>query len=302
MRTPSYKQHQGFRIPMGFAGEHLASALRYRARPDDIFIATYPKCGTTWMQHIVYGLFHGGDPLPPDRSMTDAIPHLEEVGREAVETLAAPRIIKTHLPFGMTPYRPEARYVYVARNPFDCVVSFYHHTRGFVRHYDFAAGSFDEYFECFVRGEVDFGDYFDNLVPWRERAEDHNVLFLTYERMKVAPREAIATVARFLDRPLDGQAGAALQSRIAHHTSFESMRENQGRWSSARPAGMPQFVRRGIVGDWRNHFSAEQAKRLASRFAERTRGTAAAELWSEIVEEARAWRGPAASANGADPR
>ena len=52
-------------------------------------------------------------------------------------------MIKTHLPFAMTPWHDEALYVYVARNPFDCAVSFYHHTRGFPQHYRFADGTFD---------------------------------------------------------------------------------------------------------------------------------------------------------------
>ena len=32
----------------------------YRPRPDDIVISTYPKCGTTWMQNIVYEVLHQG--------------------------------------------------------------------------------------------------------------------------------------------------------------------------------------------------------------------------------------------------
>ena len=70
------------------------------------------------------------------------------------------------LPFARTPWSVQAKYLYVARNPFDCAVSFYHHTRGFVRHYDFAEGTWETFFDCFLRGEVDFGDYFDHLVSW----------------------------------------------------------------------------------------------------------------------------------------
>lgn len=108
-------------------------------------------------------------------------PHLEEIGKETIEKLRQPRVIKTHFPRQLTPYHPAAKYIYVARNPFDCVVSFYHHTRGFIQHYNFADGTFDDFFECFIRGEVDFGDYFDHLLPWYEYRDEENVLFLTYE-------------------------------------------------------------------------------------------------------------------------
>jgi len=108
---------------------------------------------------------HGchGAPLGDDELLGDHVPHLEEVGRDAVERLPEPRAIKTHLSFSMILACAEARYVVVVRNPYDCAVSFFHHTRGFEKHYGFSAGTFDDFFECFLAGEVDFGDYFDHL-------------------------------------------------------------------------------------------------------------------------------------------
>lgn len=289
-RKPSYTIHDGFRMPMGFPVEGFASALQYQAQPGDVFITTYPKCGTTWVQHIVYMILNGGEALPPDQSMTEVFPHLEEVGKETVAALAEPRVIKTHLPFAMTPYHREAKYIYVARNPFDCAVSFYHHTRGFVKHYDFAEGTFDEFFECFLTGEVDFGDYFDNLMSWYQHKDDDNVLFLTYEQMKADPAKAVAAIGQFLG---PGSARIVqdtnMLERILHHSSFESMRKDQQRWSSERLHGMPEFVRKGTVGDWMNHFSGDQARRLVEKFSQRTRGTSAEELWPDIVEVARHW-------------
>ncbi|HAK55176.1 MAG: sulfotransferase domain-containing protein [Vicinamibacterales bacterium] len=276
-------------MPAGFPVEGFRSGREYRAQPGDIVITTYPKCGTTWVQHIVYLILHEGEPLPAGRSMTEEIPHLEEVGREAVERLPAPRCIKTHLPFDMTPSHPDARYVYVARNPFDCAVSFFHHTRGFVRLYDFADGTFDEFFEYFLAGEVDFGDYFDNLVPWFAHRTDDNLLFLTYEQMKAAPAEAVVAIGEFLgpdsSRAVHDQV--ALE-RIVRHSSFDSMRKDPERWSSKRPDGMPEFIRKGEVGDWSNVFTRDQARRLADKFARRAEGTDLETLWPDILAAARA--------------
>ena len=274
-------------MPMGFPVEGFASGQRYRPSPGDIFVASYPKCGTTWVQYIVYLLEHDAEPLAAGQRLDDAFPHLEEVGAAAVRARPEPRLIKTHLPFALTPFASSAKYVYVARNPFDCAVSFYHHTRGFPRHYDFAAGSWETFFECFVRGEVDFGDYFDHLLSWWPRRSDPNVLFLTYERMLDAPTDAVRAIAEFLGRGAGELArDAARLGDVVRLSSFDHMRRDQGRWSSARPADMPAFVRKGVAGDWRNQFSAEQARRLAAKLRERTAGTGIESLWPELAPSA----------------
>ncbi|KAL1425329.1 hypothetical protein MTO96_019270 [Rhipicephalus appendiculatus] len=101
-----------------------------------------------------------------------------------------PGAIKTHLPFNRVPYSPQAKYIFVARNPYDCCVSFYHHTRAFPA-YRFAEGSFDAFLDAFLRGKVDCGDYFDQLLSWYDHIDDENVLFVTYEKLKSHTSEEV---------------------------------------------------------------------------------------------------------------
>ena len=271
-------------MPMGFPVAGFDSGQRYRAAPGDIFVASYPKCGTTWTQYIVHLLLNDGAPLAQGQRIEDVFPHLEEVGEDVVRARPEPRLIKTHLPLARCPWNAQAKYVYVARNPFDCAVSFFHHTRGFVRHYDFANGTWEAFFECFLAGEVDFGDYFDNLLSWWPLRDEQNVLFLTYEAMLADPAAAVGTLAGFI-----GGAASELardERRLAgvvRTSSFGEMRQNQDRWSSRRPEGMPEFVRKGIVGDWTNLFSPDQARRLGAKFRARAVGTDVESLWPGLV-------------------
>jgi hypothetical protein len=281
---PRYRINDGFRMPLGFPAEGFRSGLLYEAAAGDVFVCTYPKCGTTWMQYIVYLLMNEGRPLAVGASLGAVFPHLEEVGREVVAALPPPRLIKTHLPRGLTPFAAAARYIHVARNPFDCVVSFYHHTRGFPQHYDFANGAFEEFFECFMRGEVDFGDYFDHLLSWYALVGTKNVLFLTYEDMKADVRGAIHAVAEFLGEPARSTVrNETALAGILKAVSFAGMREDQRRWSSDRPKGMPEFIRKGAVGDWQTLATPLQLKRLLAAFEARTAGTDAAKLWPDII-------------------
>jgi aryl sulfotransferase len=87
----------------------LDSRLRakYRPRPDDIIIATPPKCGTTWMQQIAGSLvFQDARPreFPTVSPWID--PRLQGSAEQTYALLEAQthrRFIKTHLPIDGLP-------------------------------------------------------------------------------------------------------------------------------------------------------------------------------------------------------
>jgi len=277
----------GLLLPMGFPPQNIASGQDYVPQDGDLFISTYPKCGTTWVSYIMYLLVRRR-PVAADESFRLLFPHLEEVGRDVVEKTEQPRLIKTHLPLAMTPFSDAARYVVVIRNPFDCAVSFYHHTVGFPHHYDFADGDAETFIDCFIDGEVDFGDYFDHLLSWIEASAQPHVHLVTYESMRADTRAGICDIARFIGGEAAGVADDPdMLEWVQTESSLASMRRNQQRWASDRPGAEP-FVRKGAVNDWQSLFTAAQARRLAAKFRERTAGTPAAGLWPDTIAEAAA--------------
>ncbi|CAF2755760.1 unnamed protein product, partial [Rotaria sp. Silwood2] len=81
----------GLRVPSNLDADNFLSGLQYKAQPGDIFIATYPKSGTTWMEVIVYSLLNNGKPF--DADIGDYLmrtPHLEKVGGYTVSTMVRP--------------------------------------------------------------------------------------------------------------------------------------------------------------------------------------------------------------------
>ncbi|KAL1457322.1 hypothetical protein MTO96_006247 [Rhipicephalus appendiculatus] len=50
---------------------------------------------------------------------------------------------------------------------------------------------FDAFLDAFLRGKVDCGDYFDQLLSWYDHIDDENVLFVTYEKLKSHTSEEV---------------------------------------------------------------------------------------------------------------
>ncbi|XP_065294490.2 sulfotransferase ssu-1-like [Dermacentor albipictus] len=306
-----YHEVDGYYISKSFPEECVRSALSYKTQPGDLFIVSYPKCGTTWMQHIVYNIINGHPPPKNQLLSWIEMPFLEAQGAESVEDMQRPGPIKTHMAFRFQPYSKDAKYIYVARNPYDCCVSHFYHTRN-APIYRFQEGTFDQFFDMFVEGKVDVGDYFDHLLSWHAHRNDPNVLFVTYEQLKKDINAWVVKIADFIGEEF-GQKLRSDNSRLENvllnisvknmkeilndsmKTLFDDpetalgskvpkwialMRESIGADACDRPM-TGDFVRKGVVGDWRNHFSEDQVKRLKKRIHEKTLGSDVMDLWKD---------------------
>ncbi len=107
----------------------------YQPRADDIIIATYPKCGTTWMQRIV-GLLVFQTPEPKSLEETSGwidrrFPQPIEAVIARIEAQKHRRFLKAHLPLDGLPFYDDVKYIHVARDGRDASMSFHNHAMSF---------------------------------------------------------------------------------------------------------------------------------------------------------------------------
>ena len=231
---------------------------------DDIWISSFPKCGTTWTQEMVWNIANDLDFVTAKSTKLDRrIPFLEltaltekrqfevfsEKERAENETLVAsveyckklssrPRILKTHLDYDMLPKQvreKKPKVIYVTRNPRDAVVSYYNHWRvldGFTGwptsniHWTDVRflGSFDVFFNAFV-GDV--AGYYCPFIPH----------VLKYWKRRTDQNILFITyeeMKRDLPAVIRKTAGflnktisAGQVSQLAEHLSFKKMKDNK---------------------------------------------------------------------------
>src|SRR5262249_53032518 len=134
--------------------------LDFQPRVDDLFIVTYPRSGTTWMQMILYQLATDGE-LDFDH-IYQVCPYFE-VSRGRSDGFAGapePRTFKSHLAYRDIP--KGCKYIYVARDGRDVAVSYFHFSR---THLGFR-GTFDEFFDLFLQGKVEPASWFEHVKGW----------------------------------------------------------------------------------------------------------------------------------------
>lgn len=259
-------------------------------RDDDVVIATYPKCGTTWMQQIVLLLLNTSSPEFHPDPMAQS-PWLEmatslhaadptgKIGKSIADWNAMDknkrRCLKTHAPEHLVPWvhsgsavtgiTKGAKVIVVCRNSFDAAVSMFHHS------IDVPAfgynGDWNDMFERFKTGQIEHGSYWEWYEGWYPtyHANQDSVLWINFEDIKANPMGEIRRVANFLDMQCDDDTIKG----IADGSSFATMKKQfEIADADKLKKGLKvkkNHIRQGKVGGWKGYFSEEQKEVFLQR-------------------------------------
>ncbi|CAD7677264.1 unnamed protein product [Nyctereutes procyonoides] len=255
----------------------------FQAKSDDLLIASYAKSGTTWTQEIVDMIQNDGDVQMCQRANTfDRHPFIEwalpppfNSGLDLAKKMPSPRTMKTHLPVQLLPpsfWKENTKIIYVARNAKDCLVSYYHFSRMSKLVPD--PGTWEEYIEAFKAGKLLWGSWYDHVKGWWNAKDQHPILYLFYEDIKEDPKREIQKILKFLEKEMPEE----ILNKIIYHTSFDIMKQNpMANYTTLPTTLMDQsispFMRKGMPGDWKNHFTVAQNEEFDKDYQEKMAGT-----------------------------
>ncbi|XP_071812061.1 sulfotransferase 1C2-like [Apostichopus japonicus] len=269
---------------------YIPDIMNFQVRPDDIFLITFPKSGTTWVQHIVCLILEDGTTSSVQNHLFQKAPFLEMPQSFCKETAEqppgmyevakekpSPRFMKTQLPMEFLPREIEEKkpkIVYVSRNPKDNAVSYFNFCNLTVNCPQYKVWS--EFLHDFTRGAIPRGSWFDNVLSWWSKRDEPNVLFLKYEDLKKDLRASVIQISEFLERPLSEEA----IDDIVMKSSFNAMKKNPKVNPDHLVASFKDaiqenrsFLRKGQVGDWKNYFTVAQNDAFDDLYERKMKGT-----------------------------
>ena len=259
-------RHHDVSLPAGSCDAASAAlADSYLARPEDIFVATQMKCGTTWMENIVYEVLHRGNgTLESTGTALYAVAPWHE-GRKSISladsallgTERPSRLIKTHMPAHLCPSAAEARFIYVYRHPVSCFASCVDFIATNVGSMAPPMAAYEEWFES--PDLMWWGTWPSHLNGWWDRSRrDDNVLMVQFEQMT---RDLPGTVRRVVDflgvAPLSDDE----LSRVVERCGFKYMQLHQNLFEMQPPHVLQTNARLFVRGTADRHLDVPKDMR-----------------------------------------
>ena len=217
--------------------EVFERAHRYKPQPEDVFVATQMRCGTTWMQQVVYEIVNRGRGDLSDRGhghLYATSPWIDAINSVSLEDSPLvgekqTRIIKTHLPTILCPYSSQAKYLYITRHPVSCFASILDFNRTLLGPF---MPNVNYMVEWFCSDRMYWLPWPKHVKGWWEWSESRkNVLFIHYEEMTENFDAVRDRVAKFLDfglTPIE-------KERISEKCSFRYMKDNEELFEMSPP-------------------------------------------------------------------
>ena len=270
--------------------ETIEKCSRLPLHNDDIFICSYPKSGTTWMQHIIVSLliYHDSnlsfDHISDFAPFFEIDPHWD--GDDLIDSIRQKqkqlgrRVFNTHLRWDMLPKnsdKSKAKFIYIVRSPLDVCVSFYHHLSNQVE--GGFEGTFEEFFQQWTDGQIAFGSWIDHVLSFSHPAfEKHeNLLFVSYDDMLSKLEEVVTTLVKFLGLSMDPENIRELLPTF----TFQYMKDNIQKFQpkSVTWKNNFQFIRKGKSGDADTLISPEQKSIFREKLCEKQYERIIQNLW-----------------------
>lgn len=243
----------------------LCADLRDDANLPTVFVASFPKSGTTWMQAIVYNLLSNGDQsfdhisnyspfFEISRTWDEENNRLNSFFHDNHQRLGA-RVFNTHLRYNMMPKGDKMKYIYVCRSGKDAALSFYHHLHN-QDDADNYGGSLSDFLRDWLNGKIIFGSWLRHLENWIPASLNpmNNILVVKYEDLVQDLVGEMVRIAAFLDLSYSRTE----IEKISKYVTFDYMKSHSRQFS---PTSVPwktgfEFIRQGVVGQSEAAFTA----------------------------------------------
>nr|XP_043609628.1 flavonol sulfotransferase-like [Erigeron canadensis] len=253
----------------------MAAQDEFKPHPSDIYLATLPKCGTTWLKALVFAIVTRDRYLHESASTNPLLFNNPHKLVPAIETEVlrnnptyaeghSPRLFSTHIPYTSLPESIVdfgCKMIYMCRNAKDVLVSLFHFSNK-LRDTSRGLMTIEEAFEMFSKGISPNGPYWEHVKRYRKASLENpsKTLFLTYENMKSDTVNNVKNLADFLGYPFtEEEKSRGVMDEIASLCSFEKLSE-ANKHGDLIHGIMPNsvFFRQGKVGDWTNYLTTPE--------------------------------------------
>ncbi|XP_011647911.1 sulfotransferase 1C4-like [Pogonomyrmex barbatus] len=261
----------------------------FETRPDDTWIITHPRTGTTVTQELIWLVANDMNfdearrrhllerfPFVEIGAILDShivvkdIPdriNTERTSIEFVQEQPSPRFIKSHMPLELLPtvLNSSCKIIYVARNPRDVMVSWYNFQKNII-HFEYQ-GTFEQFCDLFMNNHTQWSPYWEHVKgAWAIRQNRANMLFLFYEDIIKDLPGTIKKVAVFFGKSYNDE----MIAKLIEHLKIENFRKNP-MVNEASPglAIQPEaFIRQGATGGWKKMFTPEIEEKFSKWIAD----------------------------------
>lgn len=244
---------------LGFCSPGLHVGVRKR----DIFLASYPKSGNTWLRFLIASLlFRQADFQSVERD----VPDIYQRQNFFLWFMRSPRYLKTHEAFT----RRYRNVVYIYRDPVSVCFSYYRHILK-VRNLQWHDYPIEEHIEKFLSGNLDrFGSWNRHVSGWLHQGQNCQFFSaIKYEDLLTNAEVTLGDIATQLNLGIkSSQIQYAVESASRDRMQF--LEKKQGaKWKPMRnSSGRYKFVGDGGSSSIEEQWAEIVTEEVKSRWAE----------------------------------